>query len=130
MPINPYERVQTKYTFQEHVKKYGSNRKGYCRCGCGKKLKGKQRKWATPACSARLLHSYWILKGSGQYIRKALYDIEQGICVRCGTQTEDWQADHIQAVANGGGGKGLENYQTLCLECHKQKTKIDLSQAS
>lgn len=33
-----------------------------------------------------------------------------------------WQADHIQSVAEGGGGTGLENYQTLCTPCHKRKT--------
>jgi len=34
-----------------------------------------------------------------------------------------WEADHITAVADGGGHLGIENFQTLCLWCHKQKTK-------
>ena len=33
-----------------------------------------------------------------------------------------WQADHISPVAEGGGGCGLENIQTLCSICHKAKT--------
>lgn len=33
-----------------------------------------------------------------------------------------WEADHILPVAEGGGGCGLENYQTLCLWCHKEKS--------
>lgn len=33
-----------------------------------------------------------------------------------------WQADHIQPVAEGGGACGLENIQTLCTPCHKRKT--------
>ena len=33
-----------------------------------------------------------------------------------------WEADHIIPVAEGGGECGLENYQTLCLKCHKAKT--------
>jgi hypothetical protein len=33
-----------------------------------------------------------------------------------------WQADHVLAVANGGGESGLENSQTLCTPCHKEKT--------
>ncbi len=33
-----------------------------------------------------------------------------------------WHADHIIEVKNGGGQSGLENIQTLCLWCHKQKT--------
>jgi len=33
-----------------------------------------------------------------------------------------WDADHINPVAEGGGECGLNNYQTLCLHCHKAKT--------
>jgi 5-methylcytosine-specific restriction endonuclease McrA len=33
-----------------------------------------------------------------------------------------WEADHILEVVRGGGGCGLENFQTLCCECHKAKT--------
>lgn len=33
-----------------------------------------------------------------------------------------WQADHIFAVAEGGGGCGLENLRTLCTPCHKIET--------
>lgn len=34
-----------------------------------------------------------------------------------------WDADHIVPVAEGGGGCGLDNYQTLCLPCHKRETR-------
>jgi len=33
-----------------------------------------------------------------------------------------WDADHIQAVVDGGGECGLDNMQTLCLWCHRDKT--------
>lgn len=33
-----------------------------------------------------------------------------------------WEADHIVAVAEGGGLCGLEGYQTLCIKCHKEDT--------
>ena len=33
-----------------------------------------------------------------------------------------WDADHIRAVVDGGGECGLENMQTLCLWCHREKT--------
>ncbi len=36
-----------------------------------------------------------------------------------------WEADHIVAIAEGGGLGGLETYQTLCYKCHQQKT-IDM----
>jgi 5-methylcytosine-specific restriction protein A len=34
-----------------------------------------------------------------------------------------WEADHIVEVCKGGGECGLENIQTLCVPCHKKKTK-------
>jgi len=34
-----------------------------------------------------------------------------------------WEADHIIPVVNGGGCCGLDNYQTLCIRCHKEDTK-------
>jgi|YNPMSStandDraft_1061717.scaffolds.fasta_scaffold09510_2 5-methylcytosine-specific restriction endonuclease McrA len=33
-----------------------------------------------------------------------------------------WEADHIVAIAEGGGLGGLDSYQTLCYKCHQQKT--------
>lgn len=33
-----------------------------------------------------------------------------------------WQADHIVAVAEGGGGCGLDNLRTLCTSCHIRET--------
>jgi hypothetical protein len=33
-----------------------------------------------------------------------------------------WDADHIRPVAEGGGECGLDNMQTLCLWCHREKT--------
>lgn len=33
-----------------------------------------------------------------------------------------WDADHILPVAEGGGECGIDNYQTLCLKCHRAKT--------
>lgn len=37
-----------------------------------------------------------------------------------------WEMDHIVPVYKGGGSCGLDNLTTLCLGCHKEKTKKDL----
>lgn len=37
-----------------------------------------------------------------------------------------WDVDHIHAVALGGGESALSGLQTLCVACHKEKTKHDL----
>ena len=34
-----------------------------------------------------------------------------------------WDADHIIPVKEGGGECGLDNYRTLCIQCHKKVTK-------
>ena len=34
-----------------------------------------------------------------------------------------WEAHHKQAVSEGGGECGLDNYETLCVWCHKAETR-------
>ena len=39
-----------------------------------------------------------------------------------------WEADHVVAVAEGGGESDLQNFQTLCVPCHakkKERSKIE-----
>lgn len=42
--------------------------------------------------------------------------------LKVGHRSTYWDADHIKAVKDGGGGCSLKNYQTLCIWCHKAKT--------
>lgn len=37
-----------------------------------------------------------------------------------------WHADHIQRVDEGGGACGLDNIQTLCVPCHRDKCRIEI----
>eukprot|EP00931_Biecheleriopsis_adriatica_P054214 TRINITY_DN31885_c0_g1_i2.p1 TRINITY_DN31885_c0_g1~~TRINITY_DN31885_c0_g1_i2.p1 ORF type:complete len:1469 (+),score=253.20 TRINITY_DN31885_c0_g1_i2:117-4523(+) len=39
-----------------------------------------------------------------------------------------WEADHVLAVADGGGESEITNFQTLCLACHGDKTKSEAAQ--
>jgi 5-methylcytosine-specific restriction protein A len=41
-----------------------------------------------------------------------------------------WDVDHVLEVAAGGGSAGLDNLQTLCVKCHKAKTKKFLTERS
>jgi len=34
-----------------------------------------------------------------------------------------WDAHHIKPVSEGGGCCGLENYQTVCVRCHRDETR-------
>lgn len=46
------------------------------------------------------------------------------------TWGELYQVDHITPVAEGGGGCGLDNLQTLCTACHKAKTAEQATRAA
>jgi len=95
---------------------------GYCSCGCGIKLKGRQIKWASENCSDNAYSIFSVLKGNNGMIRKTLFVLEKGFCKNCGVYDENWEADHKIPVFKGGGLCGLENFQTLCKECHKEKS--------
>ena len=56
----------------------------------------------------------WQLPKSGPALERILHKPKEG---------DFWQADHILAVAEGGGGCGLENLRTLCTPCHKSETE-------
>jgi len=127
---------RNKVVLVDHFKRYQSSLKvsdlfplrddGLCACGCGKKLTGKQRRWASKPCNNKAVEYFFIIKGSVKHIRKALKKKEKGKCQDCGEVkklTSEWQADHITEVRDGGGGRPIENYQTLCIVCHKKKTK-------
>ncbi|NWI54917.1 ZRAB3 endonuclease, partial [Calyptomena viridis] len=42
--------------------------------------------------------------------------------IRSPTEGQFWQVDHIQPVYSGGGQCSLENLQTLCTPCHRERT--------
>jgi hypothetical protein len=60
-----------------------------------------------------LINAGWTLPKGPKALQNLLQDPKEG---------DFWQADHIKAVAEGGGGCGLENLRTLCTPCHQQET--------
>jgi len=40
-------------------------------------------------------------------------------------QGNAWHADHVVPVAHGGGEASLLNLQTLCVACHRVKTRLE-----
>lgn len=101
---------------------------GTCACGCGAQLTGRQKRWSSSKCSRAAVQEFRIQKGDVKVIRKALLKRDGGVCAECKEKTGVWDADHVTAVVNGGGGCALDGYQTLCVECHKKKTKLDLQE--
>ena len=101
---------------------------GTCACGCQAQLTGRQKRWSSKKCSRAAVLEFRIQKGDVQEIRKALFKRDKGVCVECKQKAQFWDADHTLAVVNGGGGCALDGYQTLCTDCHKKKTKLDLQE--
>lgn len=113
---------------------------GLCACGCGQKLTGRRTRWATAECSDTAVGFYFVISGNSGAIRWRVHERDHGVCAecdrRCGVRLQGpmpfakrfsvlrikWEADHIIPVHLGGGGCGLENFQTLCEDCHKKKT--------
>jgi 5-methylcytosine-specific restriction protein A len=63
---------------------------------------------------------------------RAAYLQEYPLCIMCelkGIVTAAKEIDHIIPLFKGG-KDGWDNYQALCVECHKQKTAEDLNQAT
>jgi 5-methylcytosine-specific restriction endonuclease McrA len=56
-----------------------------------------------------LCNANWRLPKSAKAVERLLL---------CPKKGDFWQADHILAVAEGGGDCGLENLRTLCVPCH------------
>lgn len=99
---------------------------GLCSCGCGEKLTGRKTRWTDQSHADRLYESFAIIKGDNTVIRRAVFARDKGFCFNCAAYDDKWQADHILPVEQGGGACGLENFQTLCEDCHKEKTRDQL----
>lgn len=104
---------------------------GLCACGCGVKIVAPRRKWASDSCPWFGYALQGIILGDTKEILKYLQRQRkrQGLpvwaCWHCGTPTGKLEVDHIHAVALGGGGRWLDNYQLLCGCCHQKKTNND-----
>ena len=61
-----------------------------------------------------LINANWPLPKTKKAMDRLLQNPKEG---------DFWQADHIVAVVEGGGGCGLDNLRTLCTPCHLSETE-------
>jgi 5-methylcytosine-specific restriction endonuclease McrA len=100
-------------------------------------------------CSDACVHE-WKVRSDPGYVRELIWTRDSGICRGCGVNVASaerkwsrsrphqldragrrrwraerprWEADHIVAVADGGGECGLDNYRLLCRACHVAVTQ-------
>lgn len=117
---------------------FPKKRDGFCDCGCGKPLEGKRTRYSTEECSKFAQGVWGVLCGHTQTLDLFLnIKFKHWACCRCdimdkykvyknGLVVNAIQKDHIIPVHKGGGGCWLDNYQLLCDDCHKEKTKKDM----
>jgi hypothetical protein len=127
----------------------GPNGRGICRW-CSLEVPSRRFTF----CSEFCVHE-WKLRTQPGYVREKVLERDRGICAACNVDTlaagrqlrysrgsrrsellkhwglrtrtrkSLWDADHIVAVALGGGECDLDNIRTLCLRCHRAAT-LDL----
>lgn len=117
--LDPYQRIQ-KGMRLDHAYPYRYD--GKCACGCKERLIGRQKRWASKDCVDKVFADFSVIYGNGAEIRDRLFIKDGGYCNHCGDYDDNWQADHIIPVHKGGGACGMDNFQTLCVNCHKIKT--------
>lgn len=116
--INEFKRYQTGLVLEDLFPSMGN----VCACGCNRELPKGKKKWYSKECQIKALYQFYIIKGDVSFIRKSLFMMDKGFCRCCGQYDENWQADHIIPVSEGGGACDLSNFQTICTDCHLEKT--------
>ena len=95
-----------------------------CKINCVKLVKTLER--LDPVASKRWSHNRWEYEQSiltNQPLMERLQELRISVArYRTRRNYGIWDADHIKAVVDGGGECGLDNYRTLCCQCHYQET--------
>lgn len=124
--IDPYKRRQS-LAVDDVLPAYPT---GWCACGCGDEVKAPRRKWAHDHCPNFAYSVQSILLGDtkliGWWLKYRCLMAEKPVCCEhCHEPALRYEVDHKLAVALGGGGRWLDNYQLLCGPCHLKKTAAD-----
>lgn len=121
--VKPYKRIQNHMQMGKLFPNLNTHR---CACGCDGLLVGRRTRWATEDCSKFAVRVWMVIDGRAEIIKPYIGAYHGWCCHNCGDADSVLQLDHIVPVHKGGGGCWFNNYQLLCIECHKKKTKIDV----
>jgi len=121
------------YRFPPKPKSYYTKIKGQCRW-CGNMIMNsddsvnKKMSWHSD-CVEEYMFIYHTKE-----TRAKVRDRDNGYCVWCGTISRKWDVDHIRPLVEQKGKDiteldysywKMDNLQTLCRVCHKEKTKSE-----
>jgi len=101
-----------------------------CCPACGLHKDNWKRTKRYTCCSkecTQFFYKHCIEATSWQDLRFQIFKRDKHRCQSCGKLLDfhEFNCDHIQPIAAGGDMWDKNNLQTLCVECHKKKTKID-----
>ena len=104
---------KVRYVYDDKLEK-----EGFCQ-ECRKKLTGRQKSFCSDECGTTFFSRFW-----WQRIRSDVWVRDKRRCKECNIRLyrETTHTDHIIRIADGGLIFSMENYQTLCPECHQSKT--------
>jgi len=100
---------------------------------CANPVEDRRKKdFCSEECKKAFKEKYWeeyLIKADNEYLRFVVFLRDKGLCSKCGRQCVSsrqeglhWEAHHILAVKDGGGECDVENFVTLCTDCHKEET--------
>ncbi|KAJ8253276.1 hypothetical protein GJAV_G00211030 [Gymnothorax javanicus] len=76
---------------------------------------------APPTSRKEMLENTWLSQLSLKELNEMIRNPVEG---------QFWQVDHIRPVYSGGGQCSLDNLQTLCTVCHKERTSLQAKERS
>ena len=83
---------------------------------CGEEVPKGRRTFCGQGCI-----DLWLLDRNPGYNRQRVYKRDHGVCALCGVAKGRWEMDHTVPLAEGGENT-MENFRTLCVQCHKVVT--------
>ena len=89
---------------------------------CGKPIPPNHRYYCSDTCR-KLFHIKYKDYISWKELRRKVLERDNYTCVICGKPAEE--VDHIAPVSMGGAMFDMNNLQSLCKQCHKEKTIED-----
>lgn len=121
-PGNPYFEGLINYKKRNLALHHLDRRKGLCKWCWGKPTPSARQFYCSRYCQ---VSAEIYCNPQGESSRIYLDWKQKGLCVRCSSDAERGEIDHIKPIYQGGPSIGFDNLQLLCHECHKIKTAED-----
>lgn len=118
-PLSPSGWVVIDETYRRGKILKRRRKKGFC-TWCKKAVIKPKRFW----CSQECVKAYCLTQPNE--LKKLVKKRDKTICFDCGLKCRvksNWDMDHDVEISEGGHPFDLDNLKTLCINCHKIKTK-------